>query len=142
MEACKARDLLLANNIKITEQRLTILEEIISIKEPFNANYLHDRVTSKLAVDLATVYRVINTLIKFNVIREVMTLDGFQYYEMSCIHNPVHPHFFCEKCHKIICLDAISFDDSLQLIKLVKGNSVKTISINLTGICKECNKVL
>lgn len=138
METCIAKDLLSSKHIKKTEQRLNILNEIILIKHPFNANELHNRLKNKFYVDLATIYRVLNILLKYKIIREVMILDGLKYYELSCIHNPVHPHLYCEECHKIICLNSITFDESLQILKLKNEHIIKNVSINLNGICKNC----
>ena len=136
MEKCDPKKLLKSGNIKITSQRISILNEIIKLEKPFNANDLY--VILKNKIDLATIYRVFGIFKESGIIREVAHKGDVLYYELSCIHHPVHPHFICDNCRSIICLKELQSKDSTALSRYTKELTVRDISINFNGLCKKC----
>ena len=140
MDKCNAKHLLQSKNMKITPTRLAVLEEILRHSSPVNANSLHSSVKRKLALDLVTVYRICHALVKNRLLREVFDHNGTQHFEAACVHKPVHPHFTCEQCQKIFCLDHIGFDESVQIMRVAPQFFVRDISIRLSGICEQCQK--
>ena len=117
-------------NLKKTE---LLIAEMLS-KKLYSAKELQDI----LKVDKATIYRNLKSLLKKEVIREIKNSDGIGYYEIACnIHNPIHPHFECEKCKKIYCLKALSAEDTINLSKY-SDFEIKNIEIKFSGICNEC----
>lgn len=140
MAHCNARTLLGEKSLRVTGQRLSILDHIITSNDPISANDLHELITGDSKIDLATVYRVLKVLLDHKIIREVLSADGVQFYELSCMHNPVHPHFRCENCGKISCLDPLTFEDTLLFSAAAGAGSIKDISVTLTGVCSACLK--
>lgn len=136
MEKCKARELLKSNNLKATSQRILILEEIIDNQELFTANSLFSLVSPNM--DLVTVYRVLNKFVEEGIIREIFGQGDSKTYELSCIHNPVHPHFSCKVCGKIYCIEAVDNRIIKQLEESCEDFIVEEISMQFTGICKNC----
>lgn len=132
------KELLVKNNIKVTNQRIIILNEIIKSKKPFNAINLFSKIKTRQIIDLATIYRVLILFKDKQIIREVMNSDGEQYFENSLSGNPVHPHFLCEKCHKISCLDADIPKYLQSSSNFPKEYIIKNISVNVKGICNNC----
>lgn len=142
MDKCNSNIILKSNGIKITAQRSELLDAIIKTDHPFTANELHSIIKSNSEIDLATVYRFINLLVKSVIIREVANYEGFQYFELACEHHPLHPHFICENCKNIFCLKNLNALDAVNLGSYTGNNSVRTISLNFTGICSNCQNII
>lgn len=136
MGKCTPELLLKNNNLKVTTQRVLILERIIHADTHFSANSLHNELSKSM--DLVTIYRTLNIFHESKIIREIAVKDNMKFYELSCVHHPVHPHFLCTKCHKIFCLEALSDGDISILKKYAAGFAVDDISIQFTGICDKC----
>lgn len=136
MKKCDPLEILKSNSLKATSQRVSALQEIIKIGKVFNAEELH--IAMKDEADLATVYRILTILSDKNIIREINSSTGTKFYEMSCVHNPVHPHFQCIKCKRIMCLDELSPEDEAVLYKYSTSGKVTGVSILFTGICSKC----
>lgn len=138
MEKCKSVDLLKSHKLKATKQRIELLDTILNLKKRvFSPKELTS--PSGLTMDQATIYRILSQLKTNGIIREVLTSHDDKRYEISCIHNPVHPHLHCQKCYEIICLDQLS-ENSINLLKnLYKEIEIDKISITLEGICENCS---
>ncbi|MCP4163721.1 MAG: transcriptional repressor [Deltaproteobacteria bacterium] len=136
MEKCVADVLLKRNGLKKTKQRVLLLDEIIEIGKSFTAAGLFEKFCNSM--DLVTIYRTLNLFEKKRIIRVVLTGDEAKYYEISCIHNPIHPHFYCTICKSVSCLDEIKEKDIINLKEYGKNCSINDISIQLSGICHRC----
>jgi len=102
-----------------------------------------------LAVDLVnildqqmnktTVYRILDRLENDGLVHSFIGRDGLKWYAKckgcsSEQHIDVHPHFQCNICGKIDCLD-------LEIsIPKVKNYSVDSLEVFLTGKCSNCNE--
>jgi len=134
MDKCDAKNILIINRIKITNQRLSVLNEIINSEQIFSANSLFEVLSDN--VDLATIYRILKLFKKKLIIREIGIKDNIKFYELSCIHHPVHPHFLCKKCNTLYCLEKIDDESFKILSNLAKDHIVE--NIQLLGICNKC----
>jgi len=137
-----AVELLKEKNIKITKERTSILEEIININTPFNANELYLNISSSIYVDLATVYRTLHTFKEKGLVKEILYTNGFQYYGFSYNHNSMHPHFICENCKKVYCLGSLSQKGPLYFTDSMPNFTVKNVAIIINGICKDCKNTI
>jgi Fe2+ or Zn2+ uptake regulation protein len=137
MDKCNALNLLKSSKIKSTQQRLMILNQIITIGGPFNAGRLYKKM--KIKIDLATIYRVLSVFKDAGIIREVVHQEDMLYYELSCIHNPIHPHFICDMCMEISCLPPLKARDTALLSNYAPKFNIKGLAINFNGLCKKCN---
>ena len=121
-------ELLKKNNLKVTKQRVNLLESIIKLED--NAT-IHNIVNS-VDMDKSTIYRIINTLITNNVIEKDINYDNIDYYKIKSNHK----HYIkCVKCKKISKLEKCPFDninvDDFEIINH---------SLKIEGICKECKE--
>lgn len=89
-------------------------------------------------MDIATVYRTLQQFKQKGVVREFLGNDGTVNYEYVVANVPAHPHFQCEKCQGLICLDALGFDDALYFSNMAGRHQIHSISITLSGVCEEC----
>lgn len=136
MNNCTSELLLNEKNIKVTRQRVTVLDLIISKDTSFCANDLFDEL--KEMMDIVTIYRNLQLLCGAGILREVMNKSGRQYFEFSSAGNPAHPHFYCNRCRKIFCLK--SKNNYFVPLKNVPEDSfiIHETVLNYSGICPDC----
>jgi Fur family transcriptional regulator, ferric uptake regulator len=139
METCNALEILKNHHLRVTKQRQQLLDAIIHYNGVFTVAGLLDQVATR-SQDVATVYRFLQTLTELQIIREVGEIDRVMHFEMACRHHPEHAHFRCESCHRITCLDPLTFGDALQLLEQAPGRKVRHVSVMLDGICETCSQ--
>lgn len=111
------------NGFRLTAPRKKILSIFAQQSHPISfENYtLLDP-----SLDKSTFYRTMQTFENAHIIHGIESDEGKRYFELI---DELHPHFVCQNCHSIICLDPIA---SPQL----DGYSVH--SIIYKGICPQC----
>jgi Fur family transcriptional regulator, ferric uptake regulator len=140
MEHCDSRELLRSRSIRATLKKVAILGEIVESARPLSAAELYARIVSRVPLDLATVYRTLNLLRESRLVREITDATGTQYYEIACMHNPVHPHFKCVCCRSISCLPSLGSGDAAYMSRFAGDCEIQDISITLSGICGKCRE--
>lgn len=140
----KFKALLKQNGLKVTIQRVAILEVLNS--RPgihLTAEEIYDFVKEKYPeIGMATVYRTIQMLSDLNLIDKLLLDDGYVRYEISKLSTEETAHHH----HHLICLDCGSIyafqDDLLEVlesrIKDTLGFDVVDHKLKLYGHCKKC----
>jgi len=136
MNKCDPKTLLKEHGLKTTKQRILLLEKILKKKSVFSINDLEKELLSDM--DQATIYRIMAQLREKGIVREILSDSDNRLFEKSCIHNPVHPHFHCTKCKKIICLDQLDEKIHRAIEKAYSDVTIDEISINISGTCLKC----
>ena len=138
--------LLRMNGLKVTNQRIAILEALSSRPgEHLTAEEIYDVVKKDYPdIGLATVYRTIQLLSELNLIDKLNLDDGYVRYEIGNKEKNEN----CHHHHLLICLDCgniYAFQDDLlenleEKIKETLGFKVVDHEVKLYGYCKECIK--
>lgn len=136
MDLCDAKTLLREHKLKVTAQRELLVDTIIHWSSIFSATMLQEKLQDNM--DLATIYRILGVLLETRIIREVTNKNNTQFYELSCEHNPVHPHFLCNKCNTLTCLNELGTQEIKGLKQNTSDYIIEEISIQFTGICPKC----
>jgi Fe2+ or Zn2+ uptake regulation protein len=136
MDRCNSLQLLKEKGLKTTRQRLLVLETIINSSSLFSASSLFESLKSDM--DQATIYRILSVFAEHKIIRETAVKNDTRYYELACIHHPVHPHFFCRNCRKLYCLSELAPEDCRKIETYTEHFSAEEISIEITGLCDKC----
>ncbi len=129
-------EMLKEKQLKITPQRIAIMEELeknghLTVDDIFNGIKL--RVPS---VSLATVYKNILALQNANILKSVKTPTHKQKYE---INTSPHVHLFCKICENLEDFE-ININNFKEYCKKESGyHCIDEASILLTGICKRCS---
>ena len=126
--------LLRENHIKVTPQRLSIVEELyghihMSVEELFA------EIKKKFpAVSLATIYKNINAMMDKGFISEVQIPNQKSKYELV---KSSHSHVVCQKCGKVedITLD---LDHIAHKAANLTHYQIKEEALVLSGICPAC----
>lgn len=123
-----------------TAQRMAVLEKLIGAAGPLNVRDILAETRGKLKIDRVTVYRILASFREGGIIREIDAGSGTAYYEMACLHNPIHPHFHCRQCGSLTCMPALTLSQALDWLTHPHDFSVESINIHITGICGSCRQ--
>ncbi len=136
--------LLRTNGLKITNQRLAILEVLSNRPgKHLTAEEIYECVREDHPeIGLATVYRTILLLSELNLIDKLNLGDGYARYEISaksCEENSHHHHhLICLDCGNIYAFQDDLLENLEEKIKETLGFEVKDHEVKLFGYCKNC----
>ena len=138
------KDLLKKNGLKVTNQRMAILEVINNRPgEHLTAEEIYDCVKKEYPeIGLATVYRTIQLLSELNLIDKLNLDDGYARYEIggksqedSCHH---HHHLICLDCGNVYAFQDDLLENLEGRINDTLGFEVVNHEVKLYGHCKNC----
>ncbi len=131
---------LIGKGIKPTANRILILKEMMRNTHPVN---LADLEIALDPMDKGSIFRVLQLFSEKEVIHVIE--DGTRSLKYELCHaedhhtaSDQHPHFFCERCGSLYCLDKMP----LPAANLPDGFKVKSINLMIKGICSKCNTEL
>ncbi|HKY32885.1 MAG TPA: transcriptional repressor [Candidatus Polarisedimenticolia bacterium] len=132
------RRYLAGQNLKMTQERREILQEVFSSPEHFGADELHLRfVHKKVPVSRATIYRTLEHLVKSGLVRRVY-LDQKKAFFEHVYGRKHHEHMICLSCGKVIEFS----DDPLEerQDKVCRDHRFKPLrhSLRIVGLCSSC----
>ena len=136
--------LLKEKGLKITNQRLLVLEAIASCpEEHLTAEEIYELVKfSYPEIGLATVYRTIQLLNELHLIDRINFDDGFVRYEMGSAHGHGqkhhHHHLICMKCSRVISFQDDLLEELEAKITATAGFRIVDHEVKLYGYCAEC----
>jgi Fe2+ or Zn2+ uptake regulation protein len=125
--------------LKVTPARILVLELLEKNHKPLSVKDIGKKLV-KENLDQVTIYRVLESFTKANLVRTVLLGDGQTYYEARDEHD--HHHLVCEKCRKISDFTGCIAPDAIKkaLVQSKDFASVTRHSFELFGICKSCAK--
>lgn len=132
----KIQKILDSKNIKITPTRELVLK--VFVEKNF-ALSLTDIESELPWSDRATIFRTLKTFEKNALIHQIDDKNKSKKYAL-CSNNcnfenhEIHPHFYCEKCNKTLCLTALN----IPIPTLSDEYKINSYSLILNGICSEC----
>ena len=137
-EHCDAAETLKMAGLAKTAQRMAVLDSIIHAERPLNAVEILHTVPEGIKINRVTVYRILSSFRDKNIVREIGLDHGVSHYEMACVHNPVHPHFRCRRCGRIICLPPLTLSQAWDWLSQPSDFSTERIDVQLIGLCANC----
>ncbi len=136
--------LLKEKGLKVTNQRLLVLEAIASCpEEHLTAEEIYELVkVSYPEIGLATVYRTIQLLNELNLIDRINFDDGFVRYELGSAggrrKKHRHHHLICLKCGRVISFQEDLLEELEAKITATAGFHIVDHEVKLYGYCVEC----
>lgn len=128
---------------RYTSQKQSILEAIIHSDTHLSVKEIFEKVKHK-NIGLATVYRSLKVFEDLGIVKEIIT-NGKSYYEIKIFSGkPLHIHFKCHKCDRIIDINDYTLD--LEYLKLnskieTKNNlEIHDANFMLVGLCSNCRE--
>lgn len=130
------RRLLEQSGIRVTDQRVALLDELSRVRVPISHPELTERM-AQTTLDRATIYRNLLSLTDAGVLVRTQLGDNVWRYELPRSkgkEHRKHPHFVCTDCGDVTCLS----EDSVAL----KGASMRArvVEIQLRGRCPACDR--
>lgn len=127
-------NLLKNNNLKITPQRLLIIENL-DIEGHLNIDDLYNALKKNFSsISLATIYKNINSMKEKLIIQEVKIPNNKTVYELK---KQEHSHIVCTKCNEILDIE-LNTDDLLKQVNSLSSFNVNSSVVLFNGICSKC----
>ena len=121
-------------NLKVTPQRVAIVEELYS-NGHMNIDELYKKLLEKFpSISLATIYKNVNAMVEKVFLNEVKIPEAKSVYELA---KEEHSHLVCSSCGKIedIIIDTSMLEDS---IKNRSTFQIQNIDLVFSGLCQSC----
>jgi Fur family transcriptional regulator, ferric uptake regulator len=133
-----------SQNLRMTDERLLVLDEVLAGSGHFTVSDLIARVQAKSeSMGRSTVYRLIPLMLQAGLIFEVSIREGRgeQVYEKSDTPRH-HDHLSCEICGAVIEFEEDAIHDLEAKIAKRHGYRLCRHVHHLRGICSSCQENL
>lgn len=123
--------------LKVTQQRLLILESILKGRAHVTAQEVYESVARKSPdIGFATVYRFLRTLCQHTFMTEVRMGGLPARYEWA--DKTHHDHLSCVRCRKICEFENQEIEDLQEKIASQMGFVLTSHILEMYGVCKDC----
>jgi Fur family ferric uptake transcriptional regulator len=128
--------------LRMTAQRLAIIDTVFNTEEHFTAEQLlqWSRARDK-SVSRATVYRTLPLLTASGLVREMDFGKSFKFYDPNYADHPNHSHIICEDCDKIVEFESEKIARLEDEITHRLGFQVKAQRLQITATCDELKRL-
>jgi len=124
--------------LKFTLERQNICDEVMKLKDHFDADSLYVRFKKKgLRVSRDTVYRTIPLLLESGVIQKSVGKGKKEFFERTAGKGH-HDHMVCVRCGNIIEFKCEEIEDLQDEVCKDHGFKLFFHDHRLFGACKEC----
>ncbi len=137
----KFMDFLATKNLRLTSQRVAIIDSVFTTEEHFTAEQLLEWSRSRdRSVSRATVYRTLPLLTESGLVREMDFGKDYKFYDPNYADHPNHSHIICQDCEKIVEFESDKIARIEDEITHELGFAVKTQRLQITATCEELKK--
>ena len=132
-------EFLQSRGMRVTQQRLALVEHVFSRHEHFDADQLMEQLPASGQeghVSRPTVYRTLGEFVEAGLLRKFI-LNGRAVYEHDYGY-PQHDHFHCTECNKLLEFtspELIAMRDELGRQHQFRVTGHRLI---ISGVCQEC----
>lgn len=143
MEQESFKEMLRKKGLKVTNQRLLVLETIAARPgQHLTTEEIYELARNKYPeIGLATIYRTVQVLVDLHVIDKVSFDDGFARYELgegSSQSRHHHHHAICIRCGAVISFEDDLLEQLEQAVLKTSGFQVTDHEVKLYGYCSAC----
>ncbi|OFI05065.1 peroxide-responsive repressor PerR [Clostridium acetireducens DSM 10703] len=137
------KNIIQKNGYEFTLQKRIILKTILESKTHLKVKEIYEKIKHK-NIGIATIYRNLKVFNELGIVKK-LNVNGVSYYEMKIFSKkPLHVHFKCSKCNKIMDIDSLKLNLAyLKLNECVeKENDLEIYDLNImfVGLCSQCKK--
>ena len=140
----KVKDLLREKGLKVTSQRLMVLNILSAHGDEHLTVEIYDLAKEESPeIGLATIYRTVQVLLELHVIEKVTFDDGFARYELNGEETGSghrHHHAICTQCGKVYSLETDLLDTLEKQVFESLGFEVTDHEVKLYGLCSACRR--
>jgi len=132
----------LSRGLRMTGQRLAILDAVFDSDQHFSADQLVQRARQRdKSVSRATVYRTLSLLVKSGLVREMDFGKAFKFYDPNYTVHPNHNHIICQDCGKIVEFDTRKIAELELEVGRELGFTVKSHRLQLVATCDQFQRL-
>jgi Fur family ferric uptake transcriptional regulator len=117
-----------------------VLRVLANSRRPLDASQILAALPG--STDTVTLYRTLNTFAENKLVHRVRGEDRSWRYAMGGpgdTSDHRHPHFLCDECGKVECLEQASIpDDILKTSSIGRGYKLEYPELVLHGRCPNC----
>ncbi|MBO7213871.1 MAG: transcriptional repressor [Clostridia bacterium] len=118
----------------MSKQRVVVYNAVLNSSDHPTADVVLARCKEQMpSINIATVYRNLNALIKEGVIQKVM-VDGGDRFDKTL---GAHAHFQCKVCNAVVDIDGVDLS-CLNSSGFTNDNRVDEIDVTFKGVCHNC----
>jgi Fur family ferric uptake transcriptional regulator len=121
-----------ARGLRLSTARRLILEALFAAPEPVSA----DRISTGLSLDLASVYRNLETLERHGLVRHVHLGHGPGLYEL--VGRGEREYLYCSHCGAVRALSPEQLDPIRASVKELFGYEARFTHFAIVGLCPSC----
>jgi Fe2+ or Zn2+ uptake regulation protein len=134
--------LLKTNKLKVTPARLGVFSALAKSHEPLDVLQIHQKAESYagVTIDLATVYRVLQSFLTLRIVKQIEIGEGKYRYELSSL--PHHHHAICMNCNKITDIDQCNIATVQKNISTHLNFEITSHDVEFFGYCSSCRSVV
>ncbi len=136
----KFKKFLKTRGLKFTRERKIILDQVFSVHDHFDVeDLLYMFRKRKKQVSRASIYRTLSLLVESGLVGKVDFGEGRAYYEHVFGHVH-HDHLVCKECGQVVQFEDQVIEKRQQDICKEHGFRLDYHTLNIFGICPECQK--
>lgn len=125
-------------NLRLTSQRMLIIDVALGTEEHFTAEQLLDWARERdRSVSRATVYRTLPLLAESGLVREMDFGKDFKFYDPNYSDHPNHNHLICQDCDRIVEFESDKIAKLEDEISHQLGFTIRAQRLQITGSCEE-----
>jgi len=125
-----------AHALKVTPQRIAILEEIDATGH-IDIDHLYETLRMSFpSISLATVYKNVNQMYELNILEVIKVPNHKLQYEIS---KDPHIHLACDGCGSVIDMEQC-IDELMDSAESESGYLLNHSTVVLNGLCPGCQK--
>jgi len=122
-----------------TPNRMRIMEVVGSNPAPIAAQDILTTLRRSEGINRVTVYRILDLLVEKGLLERLSSGGRSLVYALSPNENhPAHPHFHCNNCGALECLQPDSISMDIQTMQRSFAGEISNIEIRINGICRNC----
>ena len=128
------------NNLKVTKERLMLLEELFNSSGHLDADSLLFQLRNQSKrVSRATIYRTLDLLVQCGLARK-SRLGREHYVYERVTPGKRHDHMVCTGCGRIIEFYDADLDERQRQVCLDHNFRPSFYSLQIQGLCAECQR--
>ena len=125
-------------SLKYSRQREAILEFLRTRTDHPTADVIYDNIRILYPnISLGTVYRNLSLLADIGEIRKLSDFAGADHFDGR---TDRHCHFMCRRCHRIIDIENMDFDQILHDASSSFPGEITDFNARFFGLCENCMK--
>lgn len=126
--------------LKLTSQRATILERVLTIRKHFSAEELFESLREDTqGISKATVYRTLALLVEAQLLDEHDFERGHKLYERAT-NRAHHDHLICVSCNRIVEFHNDSIEELQEQIARTHEFEMVSHTHQIFGVCPRCQR--